>query len=347
MLRRAFNDGSPVHLAPVLGLVDVGGQTAQRRRPDGALPAPQAGTDALADYAGTFSLEEKRLSLPTARGNEPLGLRLTRAVPYEAESVRSVTLLAEGRRLYVDVCAEVPLGTYEEGAAPDPRKVAGVDLGIIHPYVLADPERALVVSGRAMRAESRLHLAESKARKRATSRRAPARGRTRFASLAQVPGAHQGPRGPSPAASRPGPLRGGPRGGDPCQGAAHRHLGGGGPERTAGAGRRCAPEPRGARLEGGSAHLGAQRPGGGGRHRRGPRRRARHLVDLPVLRRARPKAQGTWFCLPKLCTPGPPRRGGRGQHRLEISSGWHRHRPVPVGDHAPSSRSASAWPCPA
>ncbi len=165
--------------------------SAAKRRKEGDLtahsPRRKRALMPSRDYAGTFSLEEKRLSLPTARGNEPLGLRLTRAVPYEAESVRSVTLLAEGRRLYVDVCAEVPLGTYEEGAAPDPRKVAGVDLGIIHPYVLADPERALVVSGRAMRAESRLHLAESKARKRATSRRAPA-----AANAVRVAGASTG-----------------------------------------------------------------------------------------------------------------------------------------------------------
>jgi IS605 OrfB family transposase len=87
-----------------------------------------------------------------------------------------VTLLAEGRRLYVDVCAEVPLDTYGAGEAPDPEKVAGVDLGIIHPYVLAGPNGALVVSGRAMRAESRLHLAESKARERAVARRSPGRG---------------------------------------------------------------------------------------------------------------------------------------------------------------------------
>ncbi len=127
-------------------------------------------------YAGTFSLEGKRLSLPTARGDAPLGLRLTRAVPYDAASVRSVTLLAEGRRLYVEVCAEVPVQVYPEGAAPDPGHVAGVDLGIIHPYVLANPDGALVVSGRAMRAESRLHLAESKGRKRAVARRVPRRG---------------------------------------------------------------------------------------------------------------------------------------------------------------------------
>ncbi len=127
-------------------------------------------------YAGTFTTEAQKLTLPTARGGAPLVLRRTREVPYPAESIRSMTLLAEGRRLYVDVCAEVPVETYEEGAAPDPKKVAGVNLGIIHPYALATTEEALVVSGRAMRAESRLHLAESKARQRAVADRAPSRG---------------------------------------------------------------------------------------------------------------------------------------------------------------------------
>jgi putative transposase len=51
-----------------------------------------------------------------------------------------------------------------------------VDLGIIHPFALAAPTGALVVSGRALRAESRLHLAESKARRRAVARRAPKAG---------------------------------------------------------------------------------------------------------------------------------------------------------------------------
>ncbi len=103
-------------------------------------------------------------------------LRLTRDVPYLPEAVRSVTLLAEGGRLYVDVCAEVPIEIYPLREAPDPAKVAGVDLGIIHPYAVASPEGALIVSGRAMRAEARLHLAESKARRRAVARRAPTRG---------------------------------------------------------------------------------------------------------------------------------------------------------------------------
>jgi transposase len=55
--------------------------------------------------------------------------------------------------------------------------VAGVDLGIIHPYAVAGPDgQALLVSGRAIRAEHHLHLKDTKARRRAVARRAPKPG---------------------------------------------------------------------------------------------------------------------------------------------------------------------------
>jgi transposase len=90
--------------------------------------------------------------------------------------VRSVTLVNVGPKLFVEVTAEVPVATYDESTAPDPERVAGVDLGIIHPFALAGVEKALVVLGRAIRAELRLHLAEKKARARAVARRAPKKG---------------------------------------------------------------------------------------------------------------------------------------------------------------------------
>jgi IS605 OrfB family transposase len=53
----------------------------------------------------------------------------------------------------------------------------GVDLGVIHPYAaVAGNGNALVVSGRALRAESYLHLAERKARYAAMASRAPTKG---------------------------------------------------------------------------------------------------------------------------------------------------------------------------
>src|ERR1019366_5682734 len=100
---------------------------------------------------GTFVLDERQLSLPTARGCPPLNLRLSRSAPYGETTVRSVTLVNVGPKLFVDVTAEVPVASYEKGTGPDPARVAGVDLGIIHLYAVTSPEAALLVSGRAIR----------------------------------------------------------------------------------------------------------------------------------------------------------------------------------------------------
>lgn len=128
-------------------------------------------------YHGTFSIDGRCLRLPVARGCPPLTVRLDRAVPYPAETLRSITLVFDAGRLWVDVTAELPVVTYPAGRGPDPDRVAGVDLGIIHPFAVADTAGdALLVSGRAIRAEHRLHLADGKARRRATAARAPARG---------------------------------------------------------------------------------------------------------------------------------------------------------------------------
>ncbi|MCW3820918.1 transposase, partial [Micromonospora sp. DR5-3] len=107
----------------------------------------------------------------------PLWVRLAREVPYPVEQVRSVTLLCEGGRLFFDVTAEVPVATYPPGEGPDPGRVAGVDLGIIHPYAVASRDgEGLLVSGRAIRAEHRMHLADTKTRRRSVSQRAPKPG---------------------------------------------------------------------------------------------------------------------------------------------------------------------------
>ncbi|MEU7875222.1 transposase [Dactylosporangium sp. NPDC049140] len=128
-------------------------------------------------YHGTFTLDGRHLRLPTAAGRRPLRVRLDRAVPYPAGQVRSVTLLAEGGRLWLEVTAEIPVTAYPDDAAPDPGRVAGVDLGVIHPYAVAGPDgHGLLVSGRAFRAEHRMHLADTKARRRACAGHAPAPG---------------------------------------------------------------------------------------------------------------------------------------------------------------------------
>jgi putative transposase len=125
-------------------------------------------------YHGTFTLESRRLRVPVARGRPALWVRLDRDLSYPPEQIRSVTLLYDAGRLWVDVTAEVPIACYPAGQEPDPSRVAGVDLGIIHPYAVAGPDgEGLLVSGRAIRAEHRMHLADGKARRKAVARRAP------------------------------------------------------------------------------------------------------------------------------------------------------------------------------
>jgi len=156
-------------------------------------------------YHGTFALERRRLRLPAARGRPPLWVRLDRDLPYPPAQVRSVTLIYDAGRLWVDVTAEVPVACYPAGQEPDPSRVAGVDLGIIHPYAVAGPDgEGLLVSGRAIRAEHRMHLADTKARARAAGRRAPKpgqRGSRRWRHY------RRDPRGPARAAGPPGPAR--------------------------------------------------------------------------------------------------------------------------------------------
>ncbi len=129
-------------------------------------------------YHGRFTLTGRVLRIPVAHGRPPLRVRLDRDLPYPEQQVRSVTLLYDAGRLWVDVAAEVPVASYPAGQEPDPARIAGVDLGIIHPYAVAGPDgEALLVSGRAIRAEHRMHLADSKGRRRAVARRAPRPGR--------------------------------------------------------------------------------------------------------------------------------------------------------------------------
>ena len=131
-------------------------------------------------YHGTFMLAGRRLRIPLARGCPALWLRLDRDLPYPPDQVRSVTLLYDAGRLWIDVTAEVPVTVYPPGEQPDPARVAGIDPGIIHPYAAAGPGgQALLVSGRAIRAEQHLHLKDTAARRRAVARRAPKPGQRR------------------------------------------------------------------------------------------------------------------------------------------------------------------------
>jgi IS605 OrfB family transposase len=153
---------------------------AQRRRSGeqrARFPRRRRALMPLRWYHGTFTLTGRVLRIPVARGRPPLWVRLDRHLPYPPEQVRSVTLLYDAGRLWVDVTAEIPVTTYPAGQEPDPGRIAGVDLGIIHLYAVAGPGGdALLVSGRAVRAEHRMHLADRKARTRAAARRAPKPG---------------------------------------------------------------------------------------------------------------------------------------------------------------------------
>ncbi|MFY9927375.1 MAG: hypothetical protein WAK82_05165, partial [Streptosporangiaceae bacterium] len=145
---------------------------AARRRAGGEIsvrfPRRRRGLVPVRWYAGTFALTGWVLRLPAARGCPPLVVRLDRDPPYPAGQVRSVTLVCEGGRLHVEVTAEIPVAVYGQGQAPDPGRVAGVDLGVIHPYAAAGPGgQLLLVSGRAIRAEGRQHLRDAKGRRRA------------------------------------------------------------------------------------------------------------------------------------------------------------------------------------
>jgi IS605 OrfB family transposase len=120
-------------------------------------------------YNGTFSIQGQRVRLPVARGRPELWVRLSRPLPYPPEQARAVTLLADGGRLWLAVTAAVPV----EEQDVDPGKVAGVDLGIIHPYAVVTEQAGLLVSGRAIRAESYLHRADQQVRQAKASRWVP------------------------------------------------------------------------------------------------------------------------------------------------------------------------------
>ena len=154
---------------------------AAKRRRDGdrraRFPRRRRALMPLRWYHDRFTLTGRRLRIPVARGRPALWVRLDRDPPYPPEQVHSVTLVYDAGRLWVDVTAEVPVKAYPSGQEPDPGRVAGVDLGIIHPYAVAGPDgEGLLVSGRAIRAEHRMHLADSKGRQKAVARRAPKPG---------------------------------------------------------------------------------------------------------------------------------------------------------------------------
>jgi putative transposase len=160
-------------------------EAARRRRAGGPAGFPRRKRRLMPVrwYEGTFGIiDHRHVRLGLVRGSAPLVVTLARPIPYPPDRVRSVELAAADGRLTLTVTAEVALVGHP-GA--ELSRVAGVDLGIVHPYAVAGPDgEALLVSGRALRAEHRLHLADTKARHRQLGRRRGAR-RARTATAAE------------------------------------------------------------------------------------------------------------------------------------------------------------------
>jgi IS605 OrfB family transposase len=127
---------------------------------------------------GEFSLvpssarTRARVELATRRRTENLVLALSHDHPYDPDLVRCVRLVSQAGELFLDVTAWVAVTPLEVTSG----LMAGVDPGIIHPLAVAAASKALLVSGRASRAEEFLHLEDSKARaKKSSTKRAPVR----------------------------------------------------------------------------------------------------------------------------------------------------------------------------
>jgi transposase len=115
-----------------------------------------------------------RVELSTRRGTGNLVLALAKRPPYPPETIREVRLLAGEGELYLDFTAYVEV----TATSTEHAQVAGIDLGIIHPLAASSGKTALLVSGRALRAEEFLHLEDTKQRQRRQARlRSPQRKR--------------------------------------------------------------------------------------------------------------------------------------------------------------------------
>jgi IS605 OrfB family transposase len=150
-------------------------QAAKRRR-DGAatvgFPRRKRALVPVRFHHGTFRLSGKRLRLAVARRQPELWVRLARPIPYPAERIRAITLLAEGGRLWLSVTAAVPVESHDLNT----ELVGGVDLGIVCPYAVVARDAGLLISGRAIRAENYVHLRDQQARRRKAARRSPTPG---------------------------------------------------------------------------------------------------------------------------------------------------------------------------
>lgn len=150
-------------------------QAANRRKAgqkDAGFPRRKRALVPVRCYHGTFKIDGQRVRLPVASGQPALWVRLARALPYPPEQIRAVILVADGGRLWLAVTAAVPVQDHDL----DGGRVAGVDLGVIHPSAVVTETAGLLVSGRALRADSYLHLDDQKSRQAKAARRVPRPG---------------------------------------------------------------------------------------------------------------------------------------------------------------------------
>jgi hypothetical protein len=217
-------------------------------------------------YAGTFRLRGRVLRLPTARGCPPVVVRLDRDLPYPADQVRSVTLLCEVGRLWIDVTAEVPVVTYPEGEAPNPDR-AGRGRPGDHPPVCRGRAGRAVAAGVGARDPGRVPPTPAR-REGPRPRRRPASTQAwaaRVAALAAAPPPPAAGGGPTQAANPAGTARGCKDRGQVGDRAPGRHAGGRRSPRRSQPGRRAAAQPAGALLARWVSDYRAARQGRGGR----------------------------------------------------------------------------------
>ena len=281
----------------------------------------------------TFQLDGRRVRLPVARGRPALWVRTARPIPYPADRIRAVTLVADCGQLWLAVTAAVPIHHHDL----DPRQVAGVDLGIIHPYAVVAEHAALLVSGRAIRAESFLHLRDQQARQAKTARRAPKPRATWLAPLAALSSPPTAGRGPPPPPSPSSPPPGSQPGRRLRRAPADRRAGHWRPDRHHHPRCRSGAQPAAAAMAPHPPGPSVERQGRTGWHRRSPGGRARYLFHLPSLPATGPQTIWPPIPLPGLHLPGAPRPGRCCQHRRHPRRRNHQ-RNSPHAGRAPPSR---------
>jgi hypothetical protein len=262
-------------------------------------------------YNGTFEVAGHRVRIQMAKGRPELWIRLSRPLCYPPEQVRAITLLHDAGRLWLAVTAAIPIQRNDL----DPARVAGVDLGIIHPYAVAADQAALLISGRAIRAENYLHLKDLQARQARASRRIPNRGqqgsrrwrRYRYKQR-QAEARHR--RRVYQAHHQAAQT-----GGLVCSSAASRRPRRWRPERSSQSQRRPSAEPEAAPMASHPSHAGATRQERAGGHSRAPRGRARYILDLSGLSKASQQTGWAAVLLPQLFISRASRSGRCRQHR--------------------------------